>query len=86
VGGPAERSRSPAPTVEEHVSRMTQRSTRVVEPQAPAMDSRPEPSTTASAEELAATQAEEEAPVEVGLVDIANILGTPTVTVVRSSL
>jgi hypothetical protein len=65
---------------------MTQRLTRVVEPQAPAMDSRPEPSTTASAEELAATQAEEEAPVEVGLVDIANILGTPTVTVVRSSL
>jgi hypothetical protein len=86
VGEPAERSRSPAPTVEEHVSRMTQRSTRVVEPQAPAMDSRPEPSTTASAEEPAATQAEEEAPVEVRLVDIANILGAPTVTVVRSSL
>jgi hypothetical protein len=86
VGEPAERSRSPAPTVEEHVSRMTQRSTRVVEPQAPAMDSRPEPSTTASAEEPAATQAEEEAPVEVRLVDIANIRGAPTVTVVRSSL
>jgi hypothetical protein len=29
---------------------------------------------------------EEEAPAEAGLVDIANILGTPTVTVVRSSL
>jgi hypothetical protein len=41
VGGPAERSRSPAPTVEELVSRMTQRSTRVVDPQVPAKDSRP---------------------------------------------
>jgi hypothetical protein len=29
---------------------------------------------------------EEEAPAEAGLVDIASILGTPTVTVVRSSL
>jgi hypothetical protein len=40
VGGPAERSRSPAPTVEELVARMTQRSTSVVEPQAPAVESR----------------------------------------------
>jgi hypothetical protein len=86
VGGPAERSRSPAPTVEELVSRMTQRSTRVVEPQAPAMESRPEPSTAAGAEEPAAAQAEEEAPAEAGLVDIASILRAPTVTVVRSSL
>jgi predicted secreted protein len=86
VGGPVERSRSPAPTVEELVSRMTQRSTAVIEPQAPAVESRPEPSTTAGAEEPAAAQAEEEAPTEAGLVDIANILGAPTVTVVRSSL
>jgi hypothetical protein len=86
VGGPAERSHSPAPTVKELVSQMTQWSTRVVEPQAPAMESRPEPSTTASAEESAMAQAEEEAPTEAGLVDIASILGAPTVTVVRSSL
>jgi hypothetical protein len=86
VGGPAERSRSPAPTVEELVSRMAQWSTRVVEPQAPAVESRPEPSTTAGAEEPAATQAEEEAPAEAGLVDITSILGAPTVTVIRSSL
>jgi hypothetical protein len=86
VGGPAERSRSPAPTVEELVSRMTQRSTEVVEPQAPAVESRPEPSTAAGAEEPTATQAEEEAPAEAGLVDIASILGAPTVIVVRSSL
>jgi hypothetical protein len=41
---------------------------------------------TAAVEELATTQAEEEAPAEAGFVDIASILGAPTVTVVRSSL
>jgi hypothetical protein len=86
VGEPAERSRSPAPTVEELVSQMTQRSTRVVEPQALAMESRPEPSVATGAEDPVAAQAEEEAPAEVGLLDIASILGAPTVTVVRSSL
>jgi hypothetical protein len=49
------------------------------------VESRTEPVVTATAEELAATQAKEEAPTEAGLVDIASILGTPTVTVVRSS-
>jgi hypothetical protein len=49
VGGLAERSHCPAPTVKELVARMTQRSTSVVEPQAPAVESRPEPSTTADA-------------------------------------
>jgi predicted secreted protein len=65
---------------------MTQRSTGVVEPRAPAVESRPEPSATTGAEEPVAAQAEEEAPAEAGLVDIASILGAPTVTVVRSSL
>jgi predicted secreted protein len=37
-------------------------------------------------EAAAVTEAQEEAPVEAGLVDIASILGAPTVTVVRSSL
>jgi predicted secreted protein len=50
------------------------------------MKSRPEPSTAAGAKEPTAAQAEEEAPTEAGLVDIASILGAPTVTVVRSSL
>jgi hypothetical protein len=86
AGRPPERSRSPTPTVEELLSRMTQRSTRVVELQAPAVESGPEPSTTAGVEEPAVPQAEEEAPTEAGLVDIASILGAPTVTVVRSSL
>jgi hypothetical protein len=65
---------------------MTQRTTRVVEPQAPAVESRPEPSTTTGAEEPIAAQVEEETPAEAGLVNIASLLGAPTVTVVRSSL
>jgi predicted secreted protein len=40
----------------------------------------------AAAEEAVATEAQDEAPAEGGLVDIASILGAPTVTVVRSSL
>jgi hypothetical protein len=55
-------------------------------PQAPVAEDRTEPAATAATEELAATEAEEEAPAKVGLVDIASILGAPTVTVVRSSL
>jgi hypothetical protein len=86
VGEPAERNRSPAPTIEELVSQLTQQSTTVVEPQAPVVESRTKPATTAAAEEPAAAQAEEEAPTEAGLVDIASILGAPTVTVVQSSL
>jgi hypothetical protein len=55
-------------------------------PQASVVEGGTEPVAAATAEELAATEAEEEASVEAGLVDIANILGAPTVTVVRSSL
>jgi hypothetical protein len=40
----------------------------------------------ATAEEAAAAEAQEEALAEAGLVDIASILGAPTVTIVRSSL
>jgi hypothetical protein len=86
VGEPTERSRSPAPTVEELVSRLTQRSTPVVEPQVPVVEGGTERTVTAAAEETATAQAEEEAPAEAGLVDIASILSAPTVTVVRSSL
>jgi hypothetical protein len=65
---------------------MTQRTTTVVEPQAPAVESRPEPSATTRPEEPVAAQIEEEASAEAGIVYIANILGAPTVTVVQSSL
>jgi hypothetical protein len=41
---------------------------------------------TAPAAVIAEDEAQEEAPAEGGLVDIASILGAPTVTVVRSSL
>jgi predicted secreted protein len=41
---------------------------------------------TAAAVEPAVAQAEKEAPAKAGLVDIASILGAPTVTVVWSSL
>jgi hypothetical protein len=74
VGEPAERSRSPTPAKTEAV------------PQALVVEGRTEPATATAAEEPAATEAEEEAPAEAGLVDIASILGAPTVTVVRSSL
>jgi hypothetical protein len=86
VGEPAERSRSPAPTVEELLAQLAPQTTGVVEQQVPAEESRPGPSTTARTEELEAAQAAEEAPAEARLVDIASILGAPTVTVVRSSL
>jgi hypothetical protein len=77
VGEAAEDSRSPAPTVEELLAQM--------ERQPPAAQGSTEPAT-AAAEETAAAEAQEEAPAEAGLVDIASILGAPTVTVVRSSL
>jgi hypothetical protein len=54
--------------------------------QAWAEESRPEPSVTTGVEGSVAAEAEEEAPAEAELVDIASILGGPTVTVVRSSL
>jgi hypothetical protein len=40
----------------------------------------------AAVKEAVAAEAEEEAPAEGGLVDIASILGAPAVTIVRSSL
>jgi hypothetical protein len=47
---------------------------------------RPEPSATTGVVEPVVAHVEEEAPAEAGIVDIASILGAPTVTVVRSSL
>jgi hypothetical protein len=77
VGEPAGGSHSPAPTVEELLAQM--------ERQLPAAQGSTEPATAAT-EEAAATEAQEEALAEAGLVDIASILGAPTVMVVRSSL
>jgi hypothetical protein len=77
VGEPAGGSRSPAPTVEELLAQLA--------PQPPVAEGSTEPAAAAT-EEAAATEAQEEAPAEIALVDIASILGAPTVTVVRSSL
>jgi hypothetical protein len=79
--GEAAGSRSPAPTVEELLAQM--------ECQLPAAQGSTGPAAAAAEEATegaAATEAQEEAPAEVGLVDIASILGAPTMTVVRSSL
>jgi hypothetical protein len=79
--GEATGSCSPAPTVEELLAQM--------ERQPPAAQGSTEPAAAAAeeaAEEATAIEAQEEAPAEAGLVDIASILGAPTVTVVRSSL
>jgi hypothetical protein len=77
VGEPAGGSRSPTRTVEELMAQLTR------QPQVAEGSTEP---AAAVAEEPAATEAQEEMPAEAGLVDIASILGAPTVTVVRSSL
>jgi hypothetical protein len=75
--GEAAGSCSPTPTVKELLAQ--------VERQPPAALENTGPAATA-AKEAASTEVQEEAPAEAGLVDIASILGTPTVTMVRSSL
>jgi hypothetical protein len=82
----SEKSRSPAATTEATVPEMAQQAAVVDESRASTEESRPESSSTARAVEPGGARVEEEAPTEAGIVDIANILGTPIVTVVRSSL
>jgi hypothetical protein len=96
VGEPAG-SRSPAPTVEELLAQL-ERQPRApqgsTEPAAAATEEvvaagaqeDAAPATVAAEEATATTEAQEEASAEAGLVDIASILGAPTVTIVRSSL
>jgi hypothetical protein len=75
--GEAAGSQSPAPTVEELLAPMER------QPSAAQGSAKP---AAAATEETTAAEVQEEAPAEGGLVDIASILGAPTVTVVRSSL
>jgi hypothetical protein len=75
--GEAAGSHSLAPTVKELLAQM--------ERQPPAAQESTEPAA-AAVEEVVSAEAQEEASAEAGLVDIASILGAPTVTVVRSSL
>jgi hypothetical protein len=73
---------SPAPTVEELLAQLERQPPTAQESTKPAAAATEE----AVAAEVVATEAQEEAPAETGLVDIASILGAPTMTVVRSSL
>jgi hypothetical protein len=86
VGGATKRSLSPESIVEEIVPKPAQQATGVGEPRASSDERRPEPSATIGTEEPVVAHVEEEAPAEAGLIDIASILGAPTVTVVRSNL
>jgi hypothetical protein len=56
-----------------------------MERQPPAAQGSIEPAAAAT-EEAVTAEAQKEVPAEAGLVDVASILGAPTVTVVRSSL
>jgi hypothetical protein len=93
VGEPAG-SRSPAPTVEELLEQLERQSPEgSTEPAAAAAEEvvatgaqESAASATVAEGEATAAETQEEAPAEVGLVDIASILGAPTVTIVRSSL
>jgi hypothetical protein len=95
VGEPAG-SRSPAPTIEELLAQMERQPPAPqgsTEPAAAAaeevvaaeMQDSAAPAAVA-AEGAAAAEAQEEVPAKARLVDIASILGAPTVTIVRSSL
>jgi hypothetical protein len=75
--GEAAGSRSPAPTVEELLAQMKCQ---------PAVAQESAGPSAAAMGEAAPPEVQEEATAEGGLVDIASILGAPTVTVVRSSL
>jgi hypothetical protein len=94
--GEATGSRSPAPTVEELLAQMqhqppapqerTESAAAAAEEVVAAKAQESTAPAAVTAEEAVAAEAQEEAPAEAGLVDIASILGAPTVTVVRSSL
>jgi hypothetical protein len=77
VGEPAGGSRSPAPTVEELLAQLAR--------QPPVAEGSTQPAAVAT-EVASANEAQEEAPAEARLVDIASILGAPTMTVVQSNL
>jgi hypothetical protein len=94
--GEATGSRSPAPTVEELLAQMerqlpapqgsTEPATAAAKEVVAAEAQESAAPATVTAEGAAAAEAQEEVSAEAGLVDIASILGAPTVTVVQSSL
>jgi hypothetical protein len=89
-------SRSPAPTVEELLAQLerqppapqgsTEPAAAAIEEVVAAGEQEDTAPAVVAAGEAVATEVQEETPAEGGLVDIASILGAPTVTIVRSSL
>jgi hypothetical protein len=89
-------SRSPPPTVEGLIAQLERQPTahqECTEPAAPTVEEvvaagaqEGAAPATVAAKEAATAEAQEEMPAKGGLVDIASILGAPTVTIVRSSL
>jgi hypothetical protein len=89
-------SRSPAPTVEDLLAQLerqpptsqgsTELAAATVEEMVAAGAQESAAPAAVAVEEAAVAEAQEEMPAEGGLVDIASILGAPTVTIVRSSL
>jgi hypothetical protein len=83
VGGVTERSQSPTPTTEASVPEVAQQAAVVDELRMSTEERRPEPSMTTGAVEPVVAHVEEEKPAKARIVDIASILGAPTVTVVQ---
>jgi hypothetical protein len=89
-------SRIPAPTVEELLAQLerqppapqgsTEPAAAAAEEVVAAGEQEGAAPAVIAAEEATVEEAQEEAPTEAGLVDIASILGAQTVTIVRSSL
>jgi hypothetical protein len=86
MGGATEKIQSPAPTTDATVPEAAQQAAIANELRASTVEKRSKPSSTAGAVGPEVAHVEEEAPAETGIVDIASILGAPTVTVVWSSL
>jgi hypothetical protein len=82
----AERSTSPPPTIEEVVPAPVQEASGADNSQTSAEERRSTPSPAIVLEQPEESQTEDEATTEATLVDIASILGAPTVTVVWSTL
>jgi hypothetical protein len=79
------RSVSPALTTRVVASEAAQQAAGAGDSHVSTGERRPNPSPTTRAEQPKGAQVEDEVTVEAGIVDIASILGAPTVTVVRSS-
>jgi hypothetical protein len=86
VGGATERSIGPPPTTREVMPESAQQAASADNSQASTEERRPDSFPTTVAEQPEEAQADDEAVTEAGIVDITNILGAPTVTVVRSNL